>query len=117
DSLVIRAGESEVKTSTDNVAVSMFSRNETIEYVKRFAPNQESLADSWYQETGGLPSALDELRRGDETDLSSLSRFTRDLSENEQDILYKLLHLPNGVDSELATEYVAPKWLDVLRLD
>jgi len=116
-SLVIRLGEEAVITSADHLPVVPFTRDETKEYVKRFAPSQAAQADSWYEETAGVPGLLDELRIENGTNLTSSSAITRNLSSTERDILYELFHLPNGVDSDLATAYVAPRWLDVLRLD
>jgi hypothetical protein len=119
-SLVIRVGETAVTTGADGLQVLPLSREETIKYVESFAPQQSAQADSWYEKTAGLLGMLDLLRRSgdwsDEVTVMASSEFTRNLSQAEQEILYTLVHLPNGVDSELASAYVTTHWFNLLKL-
>jgi hypothetical protein len=119
-SLVIRIGETALTTGADGLQVLPLSREETIKYVESFAQEQAAQAESWYEKTAGLLGTLDLLRRSGDGDkevtLMALSGFTRNLSQSEREVLYTLVHLPNGVDSELASAYVATRWPDLLKL-
>jgi len=119
NSLVIRVSETAAESIAGDLKILPFTQAQTEEYVRRFAPEQIAAARDWFDWTGGLPGLLDLLRKSDgdgEVIDMSASLFTRNLPPAEQDILYTLANLPNGVDPELASSFVEADLRDLLRL-
>ncbi len=115
-SLVIRVREANV---AGGLEILPFTQEETEEYVRSFASDHVATTADWFAETGGLPGLLDLLRKSDgdhEVVTMSAFLFTRNLPAADQNILYTLASLPNGVDPQLANLFAEADMHDLVRL-
>ncbi|HYV05283.1 MAG TPA: hypothetical protein VFB82_11885, partial [Blastocatellia bacterium] len=135
NSLVLVVGDIDLGHATVNtnlLSVEALTREETRSYVDAFAPSQMVRADELYDESGGVLLLLNEFRRADgaaalqfpsrtsartqdSVELEYASVVTRSVSDSEINLLYTLCHLPGGVNSELAWEYVCD-WRELSEL-
>jgi hypothetical protein len=131
NSLVLVIGDNDLGAATVKtrlLSVEALTRAETKSYVDAFAPSQVARADEWYDESGGVLLLLNEFRKVDDgssllpasqakgsVELEYASVVTGGLSDSEINLLYTMVHLPAGVNSELAWEYVCD-WRELSEL-
>lgn len=95
-----------------NLAIGPFTKNETKLYMDRLWPRSQRSGDDVYRDTAGVPRRLNGLRLGQENDLGSITEMISTLSAPDQGLLFRLVHLSNGVDASLGWDFV-PGWSDV----
>jgi hypothetical protein len=96
--------------ATDSIVeILPLTREETRAYVQRFAPDHAAEADRWFEETAGMPYFLQSLPQGVAAGAGIFSMTISRLAATDQQLMFMLALLPNGVSTALAWDFL-PGW-------
>ena len=91
------------------VEILPLTREETRAYMQRFRPDHAAEADRWFEETAGMPYLLQALAQGQAAGAGISPMTISRLAVTDQQLMFKLALLPNGVSTALAWDFL-PGW-------